>query len=166
MRIHIFQNVILLVLTMKTTIKCVISNQKLIQIVVFYHSIEKSCTNIQKLQCTMIYWTRIFIYSISGFAISSIPTGKCSLILAFQKIRGQTKHLNPEVQTHLINIRLSLFHVRRISTIKGELIPYLVKKQFSINSNQIGKSVSNEVDDTPNPRLHLQNREATSKGMF
>lgn len=53
----------------------------------------------------------------------------------------------------------------RISTIKGELIPYLVKKQFSINSNQIGKSVSNEVDDTPNPRLHLQNREATSKGV-
>jgi len=51
----------------------------------------------------------------------------------------------------------------RISTIKGELIPYLVKKQFSISSKHIGKQSSNEVDDAPNPRLHTHNGENSSK---
>jgi len=51
----------------------------------------------------------------------------------------------------------------RISTIKGELIPYLVKKQFSITSKQICKADGIEVDDTPNPKMNNQNGETGVK---
>ena len=52
---------------------------------------------------------------------------------------------------------------QQISTIKGELIPKLVKKQFSITSNQIGKASTNEVDDTPNPPTSIANGERNKK---
>ena len=55
-----------------------------------------------------------------------------------------------------------IFVFRRISTIKGELIPYLVKKQFSITSKQICKADGIEVDDTPNPKMN-QNGESGGK---
>ena len=52
---------------------------------------------------------------------------------------------------------------QQISTIKGELIPKLVKKQFSVTSNQVGKASSNEVDDTPNPPTTITNGERNKK---
>ena len=57
----------------------------------------------------------------------------------------------------------TIFVFRRISTIKGELIPYLVKKQFSITSKQICKADGIEVDDTPNPKMNNQNGETVVK---
>ena len=57
----------------------------------------------------------------------------------------------------------TIFVFRRISTIKGELIPYLVKKQFSITSKQICKADGIEVDDTPNPKMCNQNGETGGK---
>ena len=54
-------------------------------------------------------------------------------------------------------------HFRRISSIKEELIPHLVKKQFSISSKNIGKPISNEVEDVPHPRLQPHNGESSRK---
>jgi len=51
---------------------------------------------------------------------------------------------------------------QRITTIKGELIPYLVKKQFSVTSKDIIKCDNLEVDDTPNPKLNNLNGDAVS----
>lgn len=51
----------------------------------------------------------------------------------------------------------------RISTIKGELIPYLVKKQFSVTSKDIKKCNDFEVEDTPNPKSNIQNGEPGRK---
>ena len=55
----------------------------------------------------------------------------------------------------------------RISTIKGELIPKLVKNQFSVTSDQIAdKSIAaNEVDDTPNQTIPVQNVDTEKKGI-
>ena len=56
--------------------------------------------------------------------------------------------------------------VRRISTIKGELIPYLVKKQFSVTSKDIRKCNDFEVEDTPNPKSNIQNGEPGRKSKY
>ena len=56
--------------------------------------------------------------------------------------------------------------VRRISTIKGELIPYLVKKQFSVTSKDIKKCNDFEVEDTPNPKSNIQNGEPGRKSKY
>ena len=57
-------------------------------------------------------------------------------------------------------------HFRRISTIKGELIPYLVKKQFSVTSKDIRKCNDLEVEDTPNPKSNIQNGEPGRKSKY